>query len=53
MKTLLLDSTYKDLNVGLDIDGVMHKICYECFQRQSELMISEIDKILKENTILN
>lgn len=51
MKTLLLDSTYKDLNVGLNIDGEMHKISYECFQRQSELMISEIDKILKENNI--
>ncbi len=51
MKTLLLDSTYKDLNVGLDIDGEMHKISYECFQRQSELMISEIDKILKENNV--
>ena len=51
MKTLLLDSTYKDLNVGLDIDGEKHKISYECFQRQSELMISEIDKILKENNV--
>jgi tRNA threonylcarbamoyladenosine biosynthesis protein TsaB len=51
MKTLLLDSTYKDLNVGLNIDGEMHKISYECFQRQSELMISEIDKILKENNV--
>lgn len=51
MKTLLLDSTYKDLNVGLCIDGKMHETCYECFQRQSELMIPEIDKILKANKV--
>ena len=51
MNTLLLDSTYKDLNVGLNVDNNMHEISYECFQRQSELMISEIGKILNENNV--
>ncbi len=51
MNTLLLDSTYKDLNVGLAFDGKIDEISYECFQRQSELMIPEIENILKRNNL--
>lgn len=52
MNTLYLDSTYKDLNVGLEKNGEIFEISYECFQRQSELMIPEIKKILKENKVV-
>lgn len=52
MNSLLLDSTYKDLNVGLGINGEVFETSYEAFQRQSELMIPEIEKILKEHNIL-
>jgi len=51
MNSLLLDSTYKDLNVGLAIDNEVYKTSYEAFQRQSELMILEIEKLLKEHHV--
>lgn len=52
MVTLYLDSTGNDLNVGLSIDDKFFKVSYPCFQRQSETMIPEIDKLLKENNLL-
>lgn len=51
MNSLLLDSTYKDLNVGLAINGEVYETSYEAYQRQSELMIPEIDKILKVHNL--
>jgi len=52
MYQLLLDSSNIFLSVGLAKDGkVVDKICYEAWQRQSEMMVTEIDNILKRNNI--
>ena len=52
MYQLLLDSSNKFLSVGLAKDGkVVDKICYEAWQRQSEMMVTEVDNILKRNNI--
>ena len=49
MKTLLLDSSNTDLSIGICIDNEMKYVCsYSCWQRQSELMIPELEKGLKE-----
>ena len=52
MYQLLLDSSNKFLSVGLAKNGkVIDKICYEAWQRQSEMMVTEIDNILTRNNI--
>ena len=52
MYQLLLDSSNVFLSVGLAKEGkVVDKICYEAWQRQSEMMVSEIDNILRRNKI--
>lgn len=51
MITLILDSTYKDLNVGIVKDNKKFFTSYECFQKQSEYMIVELNKLLKKNKI--
>ena len=52
MYQLLLDSSNKYLSVGLSKDGkVIDKIFYEAWQRQSEMMVTEVDNILKRNNI--
>ena len=52
MYQLLLDSSNKFLSVGLSKDGkVFDKICYEAWQRQSEMMVTEVDNILKRNKL--
>lgn len=52
MYQLLLDSSNIFLSVGLSKDGkVVDKICYEAWQRQSEMMITEVDNILKRNNV--
>ena len=52
MISLILDSSYKDLVVGLGKDNeLIDEISYDTWQRQSELMIPEIDNILKRNNI--
>ena len=52
MYTLLLDSSDKDLIVGLAKDGVLiQKVNYLAWQRQSEYMIPEIQKILANEDI--
>ena len=52
MYQLLLDSSNIFLSVGLAKDGkVVDKICYEAWQRQSEMMVTEIDNILKRNNV--
>lgn len=49
MKTLLLDSSNTDLSIGIAIDNEMkYVVSYPCWQRQSELMIPELEKGLKE-----
>lgn len=52
MAALLLDSSDKTLTVGLSLDGkLLDSITYEAWQRQSEYLIPEIDKMLKNHMI--
>ena len=52
MYQLLLDSANKLLVVGLAKDGkVVDQTIYEAWQRQSEMMVPEIDNIMKRNGI--
>ena len=52
MYQLLLDSSNKFLSVGLSKDGkVVDKIFYEAWQRQSEMMVTEVDNILRRNNL--
>lgn len=52
MYQLLLDSSNKYLAVGLAKDKkVIDSIFYDAWQRQSELMVTEIDNILKRNNV--
>ena len=54
MFEVLLDSSSKYLSVGLAKDGkVIDKIFYEAWQRQSEMMTSELETILKRNNVKN
>lgn len=54
MYQLLLDSSNKLLSVGLAKDGkVIDRICYEAWQRQSEMMAEEVGNILKRNNVEN
>lgn len=50
MISVLLDSSDKDLAVGIAKDGkLLDYIQYEAWQRQSEMMITELENILKKN----
>lgn len=52
MYQLLLDSSNIYLSVGLSKDGkVIDRIYYEAWQRQSEMMVTEVENILKKNQI--
>lgn len=52
MYQLLLDSSNVFLSVGLAKDGkVVDKIFYEAWQRQSEMMTTEVGNILERNHI--
>lgn len=52
MYTLILDSANVNIVVGLCKDNeVLDETIYEAWQRQSEYMIPEIDKILKKNGV--
>ncbi len=52
MYRLLLDSSNRELAVGVAKDNVLiDEIRYEAWQRQSETMVSEVDKILKRNDV--
>lgn len=53
MYYLLLDSSNKFLSVGLadEEKNVVDRIFYEAWQRQSEVMVSEIGNILKRNSL--
>lgn len=54
MYTVILDSSNKDLYVGLLKDGALiDEITYQAWQRQSEYMIVELEKILKRNNVTN
>ena len=50
MIALLLDSSNANLSVGLAKDhSIIDFVHYDAWQRQSELMVSEIDNLLKKN----
>lgn len=52
MLTLVLDSANKELLVALFKNGIkLDETRYEAWQRQSEFMILELDKILKKHEI--
>ena len=52
MLSLILDSANKELGVALAQDGTLiDEIKYEARQRQSELMIPEIENIFKKNHV--
>lgn len=52
MITILLDSSNTSLSVGIAKDGVLLDfISYEAWQRQSEFMLPELEKVLKRNQI--
>ena len=52
MISLLLDSSDQNLSVGLAKDGeIFSSTSYAAWQRQSELMVAEIDAILKKNDV--
>ena len=52
MISLLLDSANRDLNIGLSQDDkIFDCISYTAWQRQSELMVKEIDVLLKRNNL--
>lgn len=54
MFEVLLDSSSKYLSVGLAKDGkVVDKIFYEAWQRQSEMMTSELQTIFQRNNVDN
>ena len=52
MNSLILDSSDKYLEVSVAVDNkIVIRTAYECWQKQSENMIPEIDKALKEANI--
>mgnify|MGYP003289381055 CR=1 FL=1 len=51
MNSIILDSSLNELNVGLSVDDKLFKTSYEAFQQQSELMIPELNKLLKANNV--
>lgn len=52
MFSILLDSSDKFLAVGIAKNGTLiDSIQYEAWQRQSEMMITELESILKKNNI--
>ena len=49
MNSLLLDSSAQDLSIGIvKNDELIYQVCFPCWQRQSELMIPELEKALQE-----
>ena len=50
MITIMLDSSNTSMSVGImDESHVIASTSYEAWQRQSEVMIPELDKLLKDN----
>ena len=48
--SLLLDSSDQNLSVGFSCNGeVVASVSYEAWQRQSELLVDEIDRLMKEH----
>ena len=52
MITILLDSSNTNLSVGIAKDNVLLEyVCYEAWQRQSEYMIPELNKLLTKYNV--
>lgn len=52
MITILLDSSNTNLSVGIAKDGLLlDYVSYEAWQRQSEYMIPELNKLLENNNL--
>ena len=52
MITVLLDSSNTNLSVGIAKDNLLlDYVSYEAWQRQSEYMIVEINKLLEKNNV--
>ena len=52
MVSVILDSSNSYLSVAIaNDDTIIDQISYEAWQRQSELMIPELDKLLKRNNV--
>lgn len=52
MVTLLLDSSFKGLAVGIaESTKIKDQISYDAWQRQSELLVPEMDRLLKRNQL--
>src|SRR5574344_681259 len=52
MYSLLLDSSNRNLSVGLALDHKMvDEISYDAWQKQSELLVDEIGKMLKKHNV--
>ena len=51
MIALFLDSSEKNLTVGLSVDGVLTSVTKEAWQQQSEFMVDEIDRLLRSSKV--
>ena len=52
MYTVILDSSNTNLSVGLAKDNlILESVCYEAWQRQSEYMIPELDKLFEKYNV--
>lgn len=51
MIDLVLDSSDKDLLVGIFGDSIKDVVSYSCYQRQSELLVYEIDKLMDKHNL--
>lgn len=50
MVTVLLDSSFRGLAVGIaNEEKIVDQISYDAWQRQSELLVPELDNLLKRN----
>ena len=52
MFEILIDTSNTELNVGLAKDKVLiDKISYEAWQRQSELLVVEVNNLLEKHNV--
>lgn len=51
MICLALDTSEKNLSIGLDIDGKIETLTEPAFLRQSEILVERIDELLKKHQI--
>ena len=52
MYCLLIDTSNENLSVGLSEEGkIVDEVSYEAWQRQSELLVDEINKMLKKHSL--